>query len=293
MPAAAEHMSFTQPSGSSSMPVATQHASFLPAQSILSSSLPPLRDFRLPAATQHQLLSQPSSSSSASQLTAQFHESAIPSTLGSLLSFDAQLEELIRSLKSSAVCKLETEANPMDFKGYDCSKQYEKIIYFLDELVDSGNIDRQELPVVLDMSGGAEAYADMNNRQTGAGTGAKYRSPKGRGLTALHFAAQRDWLGVVKHLVERGANPLVRDGVGNTVMDIAMEAGSIDTARLLAGQFSGDTRQTRLAALWLLTRKKMPYIVRYNVQNFLKPATTKAGVPWNEFLESSGKVPRG
>ena len=41
------------------------------------------------------------------------------------------------------------------------------------------------------------------------------------GQTALHSAAGRGWADVVAHLLQRGANPAVKDAIGRTALDLA------------------------------------------------------------------------
>ena len=45
------------------------------------------------------------------------------------------------------------------------------------------------------------------------------------GLTALHYAAFRGNLDIIKYLTERGANPLIKDKDGQSVIHIAAQGG--------------------------------------------------------------------
>ena len=42
-----------------------------------------------------------------------------------------------------------------------------------------------------------------------------------QGQTALHSAAGRGWADVVAYLLEHGANPALKDGLGRTPLDLA------------------------------------------------------------------------
>jgi len=76
------------------------------------------------------------------------------------------------------------------------------------------------LDILLDA--GADVNASITDMQSRTARIARQNSMTDRlGQTALHQAAGRGWPEVVAHLLERGANPTVKDAMGRTPLDLA------------------------------------------------------------------------
>ncbi|HXS80109.1 MAG TPA: ankyrin repeat domain-containing protein, partial [Gammaproteobacteria bacterium] len=76
------------------------------------------------------------------------------------------------------------------------------------------------LDILLDA--GANVNAAITDTQSRTARIARQNSLTDRlGQTALHQVAGRGWADVVAHLLERGANPALKDMMGRTALDLA------------------------------------------------------------------------
>lgn len=72
------------------------------------------------------------------------------------------------------------------------------------------------------------------------------------GKTALFSAAEAGWDRVVKHMIERGADPTVRDASGKTALDYARSPPATGPAAARAGADSPQAQAARAATIKLL-----------------------------------------
>lgn len=73
------------------------------------------------------------------------------------------------------------------------------------------------------LGAGADVNAAITDLQSRTARIARINSMTDRqGQTALHSAAGRGWAEVVAYLLEHGANPAVKDGLGRTALDLAV-----------------------------------------------------------------------
>jgi ankyrin repeat protein len=76
------------------------------------------------------------------------------------------------------------------------------------------------LDILLDA--GADVNAVVTDTQSRTARIARQSSMTDRqGQTALHSAAGRGWADVVAHLLQRGADPALKDAMGRTALDLA------------------------------------------------------------------------
>jgi ankyrin repeat protein len=63
------------------------------------------------------------------------------------------------------------------------------------------------------------AITDIQSRTARIARGSSVTDRQGQ--TALHSVAGRGWAEVVAHLLQRGANPALKDAMGRTALDLA------------------------------------------------------------------------
>jgi ankyrin repeat protein len=82
------------------------------------------------------------------------------------------------------------------------------------------------------------------------------------GKTALFAAAEAGWDKVVKHLIERGADPTVRDASGKTALDYARSPPAVGPGATRAGGVSPAAAASREATIKFLE----PLVAKANVE---------------------------
>lgn len=85
-----------------------------------------------------------------------------------------------------------------------------------------------------------DAGADINAQVVDSHTNTAFQDSyipgaDNEGKTALHAAAESRWPRVVKHLLDRGADPMIKDAQGNTALDLAIRAERAAAARPAPG----------------------------------------------------------
>jgi ankyrin repeat protein len=108
-----------------------------------------------------------------------------------------------------------------------------------------GDLQLHAIEVIdLLLAGGANVNAQVtDNRNRTARLTAYVYNRENEGKSALFAAAEFGWHKVVKHLLDRGANPALRDAAGKTALDYAREPAPISPG----GTIADDTNGSRFA----------------------------------------------
>jgi ankyrin repeat protein len=108
-----------------------------------------------------------------------------------------------------------------------------------------GDLQAHAIEVIdLLLAGGADINARVtNNRNRTSRLTAYVYNRENEGKTALFAAAEFGWDKVVEHLLERGADPNVRDAAGKTALEYAREPAPISPG----GTPADDTNGRRFA----------------------------------------------
>lgn len=109
-----------------------------------------------------------------------------------------------------------------------------------------GDIQAHAIKVIdLLLEGGAKINARVRNiRSRTARLTAYVYNRENEGKTALFAAAEFGWDKVVKHLLDRGADPAVRDAAGKTALDYAREPAPISPGGTPADDANGIRLET-------------------------------------------------
>jgi len=108
-----------------------------------------------------------------------------------------------------------------------------------------GDLQLHAIEIIdLLLAGGANINAQVtdNHNRTARLTAYVYNR-ENEGKSALFAAAEFGWHKVVQHLLERGANPALRDAAGKTALDYAREPAPISPG----GTIADDTNGSRFA----------------------------------------------
>jgi hypothetical protein len=109
-----------------------------------------------------------------------------------------------------------------------------------------GDIQVHAIRVIdLLLEGGAKIDARVtDNRNRTSKLTAYVYNRENEGKTALFAAAEFGWDKVVKHLLDRGADPAVRDAAGRTALDYAREPAPVSPGGTPADDANGTRLQT-------------------------------------------------
>ena len=125
-----------------------------------------------------------------------------------------------------------------------------------------GDIQEHAIKVIdLLLEGGANINARVTDNHTRTARLTAYvYNRENEGKTALFAAAEFGWNKVVKHLLDRGADPAVRDAAGKTALDYAREPAPISPGQTPAddtngGRFATSNRAATVATLDAVTPK--------------------------------------
>jgi uncharacterized protein len=125
-----------------------------------------------------------------------------------------------------------------------------------------GDIQLHAIEVIdLLLAGGAKLNARVTDNHTRTARLTAYvYNRENEGKTALFAAAEFGWDKVAKHLLERGADPAVRDAAGKTALDYAREPAPISPGQTPAddtngGRFATSNRAATVALLEAATVK--------------------------------------
>ena len=125
-----------------------------------------------------------------------------------------------------------------------------------------GDIQLHAMKIIdLLLAGGANINARVTDNHTRTARLTAYvYNRENDGKSALFAAAEFGWDKVVKHLLERGADPTLRDAVGKTALDYAREPAPISPGQTPAddtngGRFATANRAATVAILEAVTPK--------------------------------------